>query len=266
MSTLNIMITRVRAPKVAQLIAAQIQVDIVAGTIPLGESLAPERDLIKHYGVSRAVVREALRILESDGFVMVRPGRLGGALVCRPEPEQFTRMLASMLQISKVRLKSLLQVRMLLEPFSARLAAEHLSADHEHALRTLADTLMERAEEQRLFDEDNARLHELIAAASGNALLDVFTVSLRDLIFHCTSSIKLPLEARRLDTEGHLKIIEAILRRDPGRAERRMRKHIETFEHYLSERFPGLIDAIVESDVALKRPETPPTVRSARPR
>src|SRR5580693_5576995 len=75
----------VRAPKTSELIATQLRRQIVRGTVKPGEKLPPETRLMEQFGVSRPTIREAFRILETEGLIVVRPGSRGGAQVVAPD-------------------------------------------------------------------------------------------------------------------------------------------------------------------------------------
>jgi DNA-binding FadR family transcriptional regulator len=77
--------TDIRVPKIAELIAERIQDDIAAGRVREGDSLPSEAAIMTSFGASRPPVREALRILESDGLISVRRGSRGGIWVIRPD-------------------------------------------------------------------------------------------------------------------------------------------------------------------------------------
>ena len=77
--------TDIRVPKIAELIAERIQDDIAAGRLRAGDSLPSEAAIMTSFGASRPPVREALRILESDGLISVRRGSRGGIWVIRPD-------------------------------------------------------------------------------------------------------------------------------------------------------------------------------------
>jgi DNA-binding FadR family transcriptional regulator len=77
--------TDIRVPKIAELIAEQIQDDIAAGRLRAGDSLPSETAIMTSFGASRPPVREAIRILESDSLISVRRGSRGGIWVIRPD-------------------------------------------------------------------------------------------------------------------------------------------------------------------------------------
>jgi DNA-binding FadR family transcriptional regulator len=77
--------TEFRVPKLAELIAEQIHIEIRQGRLREGDSLPSEAVIMTSFGASRPPVREALRILESDGLITVRRGARGGISVVRPD-------------------------------------------------------------------------------------------------------------------------------------------------------------------------------------
>src|ERR671932_1123160 len=89
---------RVRIPKGSELLAQRVRAAILVGDLPVGAQLPPEHELVRQFGVSRATVREGLRLLEADGLIATRPGRRGGATVQRPTAGAHTRSLGLLLQ------------------------------------------------------------------------------------------------------------------------------------------------------------------------
>src|SRR4029450_10945288 len=88
-----------------------------------GASLPAERDLVIQTGLSHGSVREALRILHTEGLITTRPGRLGGSVARRPGDDALARNIGLFVQGRGISLMSLLQVREAIEPSIASLAA-----------------------------------------------------------------------------------------------------------------------------------------------
>ena len=84
---------RITAPKASDVLADALRARIRSGEWPEGLALPTERDLSAQAGLSRTSVREALRMLELDGLIEIRPGRGGGARVRRPAGDELTRQL-----------------------------------------------------------------------------------------------------------------------------------------------------------------------------
>lgn len=186
---------------------------IVAGEIAPGEKLS-EPVIARRYGVSRAPVREAIRRLQERGLVSYVANQ--GARVALPSAAEFL---------------ALLDVREATEGMAARLAAESMSDAEIAALEGLVQG--HRAEIERnptgayLQDEPEADFHRRIAKGSGNSILaellcEQFYPRLR-LCRRLHSTV--PGRGREAWQE-HLRITEAISRRDGELAEILMRRHI----------------------------------------
>ena len=112
-----------RMPNAAELIAQEIRSKIVRGRLKEGDVLPPEQELTEQFGVSRPVLRQALRILESERLVEVRRGQHGGPVVRRPDAGMVGRHFGLLLQYEDVRLHEVFQARQLLEaPAALRVA------------------------------------------------------------------------------------------------------------------------------------------------
>ena len=88
---ISIELERVSVPKAADVLAAMLREKILQGGIEVGTDLPNERELGAQAGLSRASVREALRILEGEGLIVTRVGRNGGSAVVRPSSETIER-------------------------------------------------------------------------------------------------------------------------------------------------------------------------------
>src|ERR1700742_2157648 len=89
---------QLRVPKAAELIASQLRREIVRGDLGENEALPPQSALMEQFMVSRPTLREAFRILESEGLLSVRRGAHGGARVHKPKPDVAARYAAHVLQ------------------------------------------------------------------------------------------------------------------------------------------------------------------------
>ncbi|GAB4098444.1 GntR family transcriptional regulator [Sinomonas halotolerans] len=202
----------------------QIIDSIVSGRVPPGERLR-ERELSDQYGVSRMPVREAIQRLEQDGFVVTAPRR--GAVVRR-------------LTLRDV--EELFDLRVLLEPYAAALAAEKAAAGAD------GSALMDALEGARLAlssgdveltSDFNTRFHDEIVALSGNALLARALHPLRGLsrwVFGLSVNRPLQVNAREHDD-----LAKAILTGQVRLAESLAAAHIEAGRKPVTEGLAGLL-------------------------
>lgn len=150
----------VRVPKTAELVASHIRRRIVLGELRENDALPPETALMEEFNISRPTLREAFRILESEGLITVRRGARGGARVQEPTTDVAARYAGLVLQHRGATLADVLEARVIVEaPAAGMLAARRDRATVAKQLQQKLDSL-DPAEPSR-FHEFNARVVEL---------------------------------------------------------------------------------------------------------
>jgi len=206
-----------------QQIADQIRSLILDGNFPVGARLPPERDLAHQLGVSRPSVREALIALEVQGSVEVRMG--AGVYVCSP-PEVVPQATAAMGESPT----ELMQARSALEGVVVTLACARVTPENLAALRGALDDMRAAIVQNRSPLGHDREFHLLIAAMSGNSVLERLV---RELFDERHSPISSQLRVRSESDQTWSKALqehEAILRalesRDVLNAQTAMRAHL----------------------------------------
>src|ERR1700728_1162842 len=140
----TVLLKPVDVPKASDVLARELRERILSGELVEGTALPAERELVKQTQMSRATVREALRILEVQNLVRVRAGRAGGAFVQRPTTKSMASSVTLMIRGQQIKLADLMETREALEPFCAELAARNRTADDltelDRANEAIADT------------------------------------------------------------------------------------------------------------------------------
>src|ERR1700731_1956698 len=121
----SVLLKPVDVPKASDVLARELRERILSGGLTEGTALPPERELVKQTQMSRATVREALRILEVQNLGRVRAGRAGGAFVQRPTTKSMANSVSMLIRGRRVKLADLMGTREALEPFCAELAARN---------------------------------------------------------------------------------------------------------------------------------------------
>ena len=168
----------VRVPKTSELVAKQIRNAIIRGELNDGDTLPAESHLISEFEVSRPTIREAIRILESEGLVTVARGARGGARISSPNYEMIERAAGITLQAQRVTIGDLYEMRTLIEPPAARLVAERNSEVAVPILRKFIEEEMAQIKERFAVSLLIAEFHRLLMELSGNKKLNVFFGSL----------------------------------------------------------------------------------------
>ena len=223
----EVVFDKIKQKKLADVIAAQIRGEIRSGSLRVGDRLPTERELIEQLGVSRATVREALMLLEADGFIQVRSGRHGGAYVTTPRIERLATILDAILAVENTTTEQLLEARALMEPLAVRLASQRATAEDLERIEASITRAEEHPNDPEIVAEEAARFHILVAESTHNGVISALTATTQQLIYSRAS------EAFATQTDStiraHRLILDAIRSRDPETAARRMTRHVEAF-------------------------------------
>ena len=225
-----------RVRKAYEQVADQLRDLIVSGQLVRGERLPNETVLAREFGVSRATVREALRLLTAQSLVRTAKGAGGGTYVTMPSVDHISEFLNSALNLlaaaEHVTLDELLEAREALEVPAARLAALRRTDEtlgHLHAAIPPDPGDLGPTEQF----EYNADFHTSVIAATGNAFLMMAAQPLFTILQTQLARSSLGARFHRGINEQHQKIVSAIGARDAKRAEREMRLHLEFLRpHY----------------------------------
>jgi GntR family transcriptional repressor for pyruvate dehydrogenase complex len=236
-----------REGRASIVLAKKILANIDRGGLRPGTALPSEALLAEDYKVGKGLLREGLRILEVHGFIRVKPGARGGSFVADGGPAAFGQMATMYFQSSHVTLAELLEARVTLEPFAARLAARRNDPD-------AAAPLVEVIERTKGFDlaGDAAYktfadgFHGLIGGLSGSRVLDLYVNALREVWLAWVPAAVNTVDRRKKALDDHIKIANAILSGNANRAETLMHEHMTEFESYARERHAALMDQVVE--------------------
>jgi DNA-binding GntR family transcriptional regulator len=201
-------------PTVALQVAERLRAEIVAGELPAGSRLR-QVEIARRYGVSTTPVREALAALQQEGLVRLHPQR--GAVVFVPDVDD---------------LREHYEIRAALEALAAAKAAERFEPEWAAPLRAYLGEMREAPPAAR-YIALNQRFHTELYAHSGCPKLTHMIAGLRDAsssYLHIYRAAE-DFPVARLDAE-HNEILAACLARDPDRAARAVREHLQhTVDH-----------------------------------
>jgi GntR family transcriptional repressor for pyruvate dehydrogenase complex len=234
-----------RTEKIAESVARQILQNIQANRLGPGSMLPGESAMVEQFGAGRGSVREALRILEVNGLVTLKPGPHGGPVVAPHDPGNFGQMMTLHLQSLGASYRQLLEARLEYEVVLARKAAEQTG---EEAGRLVRESLAPRqdGDGDRQYASATSRFHRAVGMASGNPVLALAADSIYAIWSVRVTEVLYPPEARAEVFKQHGAIGRAIERRDPKRAERLMREHMLDYVEYCEKRYPARLDDIVD--------------------
>lgn len=227
-----------RQSKVAEDVAGEVLNKICSGEYPIGSMLPPEAQMLTEYGIGRASLRESLRILEVHGVIRIKAGPGGGPVVQKVGTNAFASMAKIFFQVDGMTYREVVDARLILEPFFARMAA--IKRDPEY-IETLLASSIDLGDDKRYLSSAHD-FHRLIGSMSSNRMLNLFAHALADIFHERVAGMLYPPEKRGDVVAEHRAIAEAIQAGDADLAERLMREHMEEYSDYVAVRYPALLD------------------------
>lgn len=222
---------RGRGPRAAALVAAYLRRQIVEGNIQDGDELPSEAVLMEQFVVSRPTLREALRVLESEGLLTVRRGAIGGSRVHAPDPEVAARFAGRVLEHRGTTLADIRQVRLMLEPQCAKLVAEQRTESDLERLRKCLEAGADEVESNGATPlGSHQRFHELIVQLSGNQTLILMSSMLRHILHDraAGTDVNGSTDDRRIRgaQKEHQHLVDLVEMQDGERAEQVWTRHL----------------------------------------
>ncbi|MGE0331811.1 MAG: FadR/GntR family transcriptional regulator [Ramlibacter sp.] len=217
--------SNIRVPKTSELVASRIRNAIVRGELKPGDTLPLEAQLISDFEVSRATVREAIRILEFEGLITLSRGMRGGARVNEIGADVLARITGTLLQARGATIGEVYQVRMLIEPPAARLSAQNRPEQACEALRQQLAVEYAMVDDYGKLSVALADFHRVLLEQCGNVTIGVVGQALHGVVqTHLRLAHRLKpadqaryLKLARRGLQGHEKLIELIeARNGPG--------------------------------------------------
>ena len=224
--------------KASDRVIAEIQKRLGAGEWKPGDRLPPERELMQLCGVGRSAVREAIASLATRGVLQAKPG-------FRPVIRErgyesalstFGTLVSHMVE-DRAGVENLFGMRVFVEAALVRHAASHASPKDIEELRQALDANRAAVGDPESFYRTDVAFHAVLYRIPGNPILPVVHKLYVDWLFDHWIRMPRNPDINRMNHMAHLSIFEAILRRDPGRAEELLRSHLATAWQFLRSTF-----------------------------
>jgi len=207
-------------------VATSIKQAIFSGEYRRGDKLPSENELATLFGVSRPVVREAVRYLEITGLLSVRQGATGGAFVSGITSRVLKENVTDLITLGQVSVGHLTEMRSHIDPEISRLAA--LRADTADLTKLKQSVAISKDPEIGFLDEveNNARFHRLLGRASKNLFYSIIEDIMMDFTVNFLQTVQQAQEILH-EPDEHEDILQAVIDRDPERAAQITRGHIQ---------------------------------------
>jgi GntR family transcriptional repressor for pyruvate dehydrogenase complex len=223
----------VTPPKTSDLVARQLRAQIIRGELATDAALPSEAELMKQFRVSRPTLREAYRVLESEGLIVIRRGAQGGARVQVPDPNVAAGYAGIVLQYQGATLRDLADARQVMEPPAAGILARRKNPDDVAELeRLLAEEPTHESERELLWYDP---FHVAVVELTGNLTLTLFArmtgyimqVAKAKYLAHADElGTEEGIEAVKLAEKSHQRLIDYIKAGDGAGAEDFWARHL----------------------------------------
>ncbi|MDR1575518.1 MAG: FadR family transcriptional regulator [Treponema sp.] len=201
---------------------------IKSRSLQMGDKLPPERQLCEIIGVSRPILREALKALQVMNIIDIRQG--AGAYVKTLEPEDVIEHLDIVFHMDSSLYRDLYEARRVLEAAIAEIAAANISDAEIEAIEENIRQAAAHIDDEQLFLKRDLELHEMIMKAAGNRVMPVFMQSINKLSLLIRKQSNARPFIRQNTIKDHETIIKALKKRDPAKTARAMEQHIANVE------------------------------------
>jgi DNA-binding FadR family transcriptional regulator len=213
-----------RSGSLSDEVATRLKESILNRQYRSGDALPSENKMADQFGVSRIVIREALKELKSKGLIEIRRGPKGGPFVTQLDKLNFGEQFSDMIRVGQMSVEQLFEVRLLVEPEIVRLLIKNLADEQTAVLRE--QVAREKAETDLRKRKDlNVGFHRELGRLSGNPFYAVLMDSFMDFVDRFITTIN-PGTFDVHDKHIHGEITEAIAARDEVKAVTLVRSHL----------------------------------------
>lgn len=230
-----------RIPRAAELVADQLRSEILNGSSGDSGRLPPQEELLTRFNVGLPSIREALRILEVEGLIVVHRGKVGGATTRRPDAYNVAYMTGMVLESRGVGLADVADTIRRLEPLCAQMCAEHATPDTVARLRALVDEQRATLDNPTAFNIAARAFHATVVEGCGSqtmavtvgSLVHLWTAHEESWTEQAATSGRFPAgNAQRQIVRAHEKLLDAIEAGDVKAAGRISTTHLQAAQAY----------------------------------
>lgn len=218
----------IKRTRVYEEVVKQLKDLITSGGLKPGDKLPPERELADQFNVSRVSIRQALTVLETLGLIERKVG--GGTFSVADQKDFDIDPLVENLLTKKDQLNQPLEVRRILEPNLAKLAAERAEDQDIEKLEQSLEKQKKLIDQNELIIEEDNNFHFLIAKTTKNDIALKILETINDMLLETREESIKAEQGSELSFKGHQRIFEAISGRDSEAAFEAMVNHLEDVE------------------------------------
>ncbi|WJH36702.1 FadR family transcriptional regulator [Paenibacillus sp. CC-CFT747] len=216
----------------SHIVSERIKAYILERELKEGDKLPSEKQLVESLGVSRTVVREALKSLELLGILRIKTGDgiYVDALSMKPVIDQMSFHWRQ----SETRMKELWETRRILELGAAEMAIERYDVERIEEMEQWNEAFARKIELRQMPYEEDLQFHRTLFKATGNNTYFEFSEILTDFFSSIRQRHFGNVEDTKLSLEEHRRIVHFIREKDPVNAKKEMERHLLPLRRYIS--------------------------------
>jgi GntR family transcriptional regulator, transcriptional repressor for pyruvate dehydrogenase complex len=218
--------------KISDQIIDQIRDAILSGRLKPGDRLASEKELADQFSVSKATMREALRVLEVMGLIEIRKGISGGIFIAEVDMRTTIHSIINFLHFRPISIREITMLRYLIEPKVARLAAGRVT---EKDIQNLKEIVRNHHSNMENEISSEIGFHRYLARMTENTLLILIVDFVDNLLDSIKSKAKLGPDFYREVRKSHQEILNCLIDKDGAGASQAMTRDLLAVDHYLSQ-------------------------------
>jgi GntR family transcriptional repressor for pyruvate dehydrogenase complex len=233
---------RRRALKTSERVALDIVHDIVAQGLHTGARLPLEAEMVEDYGVSRSSLREALRLLEVQGLIRLKPGPGGGPVVGAVDASNLARTISLYFHLAAATYHDLLATQALLEPLCAQLAAAN--PERRRVMEPFLDPVP--TDDDAVYHRATETFHNAIYLLAANPVLRLLTEAMTHMVSDHVLATMDPVGLHTAIAAEHAAIARAVANGHAGRAHQLMAAHFEAQHDFYRSTIPARLGQLIE--------------------
>lgn len=245
-------------------IADQIKDLIYSKTLKPGDKLPPERDLATQFGTGRMAVREALRMLEQSGLIIVKQGSEGGAFVKEADTTMATEMISGLIRRASLTMKDVMEVRIEFERAVLEAAIGKITEEDTEMLQKRieeAETMIQEDKEGIKplnpfhLGETYADFHLILSRATGNPVYEIIMDCLMKVSHGVMTEQMIPSDRFKDHLEFHKNLYNALKNKDASIAG----PHFKEYRQAVKRHFTWIADNNIKETKKPSRKKNTPT-------
>jgi GntR family transcriptional repressor for pyruvate dehydrogenase complex len=222
-----------RKQTLSEIVSSRIKTYITENNCQPGDRLPSEKEIIEMLGVSRTIVREALKTLQSNGIIEIKQGV--GIFVKEVQLQSLIQNIYPFLQYDKTKFKEFLDTRIILELGAIELAINHYQLDKINQMSFWNDAFFEKATKGEKPKKEDLFFHRSLFIATGNETFIQLSSIITDYFNANKLEMVTSINAHMTSFKEHKLVVDSIISKDITTAKQTMKEHLNRLYSFIED-------------------------------